>query len=73
MPPGLTPEQRSLLEQRYCDKGHRFDGVNYPTPEGVCPRCKWPAFRKDFNRIQRLLVEQTAQPRAALHPSLTAM
>jgi hypothetical protein len=70
---GLTPAQRGLLEQHYCERGHRVDGVNYPTPEGICPLCAWPEIRDDFDHFQRLLAEQSVQPRAELHPSLTAM
>ncbi len=72
---GLTIEQSQLLEQRYCRQGHRFDGVNYPTPDGVCPLCAWPDFRADIDRFQWLLLseDRQSQPRASLHPSLTAM
>jgi hypothetical protein len=69
---GLTLEQRTLLEQRWCENGHRFDGVNYPTPEGVCPLCAWPDLRDQFNQFQRLLVEET-QPREPLHPSVALL
>ncbi len=71
--PGLTSEQRTLLEQRECDRGHRIDGMNYPTPEGICPRCAWPEVISIDDYSQWLLAEQDAQPRAPLHPSLTAM
>ncbi len=67
---GLTPSQRSLLEQRYCDAGHRFDGANYPTPEGVCPLCVWPEVREQINWYQRLIVEQDEQPRKPLHQAI---
>ncbi len=68
---GFTPEQRELLEQRYCPQGHRFDGANYPTPEGVCPLCAWPEIRHEIDRYQRLLADYIEeQPRVALHPSL---
>jgi hypothetical protein len=73
MKAGLTPEQRMLLEQVRCDRGHRFDGINYPTPEGTCPRCAWPEFTEDINRTQWLLAEQSVQSRAVLHPSVTGM
>ncbi len=67
---GLTPEQRSLLERGYCDQGHRFDGANYPTPEGVCPLCTWSEVRDQINQYQMLLVEQSSQPRAPLHQAI---
>jgi len=71
---GFSQEQRALLEQRFCEQGHRFDGANYPTPEGVCPLCAWPEVRDELVQYQRLLAEQelSSQPRAHLHPSLTA-
>ncbi len=73
MSAGLTPAQRVMLEQRYCNVGHRIDGANYPTPEGVCPLCAWPEFRHEIDRSQWLLLNETVQSRAPLHPSLTAM
>lgn len=41
---GLSPEQTSLMElgRRECPAGHRFNGGNFPTPEGDCPRCTDP-------------------------------
>jgi hypothetical protein len=71
--PGLTPEQRALLEQRYCLQGHRFDGVNYPTPEGICPLCAYPEIAQQIDQYQWFLAEQSVQPRASLHPSLTGI
>lgn len=72
MAPGLTGEQRAMLAERWCTQGHRFDGANYPTPEGDCPLCTWPEVRADINRYQRQLADDL-QPRAALHPSLTGI
>jgi hypothetical protein len=66
---GLTPEQRNLLAARYCRLGHRFDGANYPTPEGVCPICAWPEVKTEIEHYQRLVVEQS-QPREPLHQSI---
>jgi hypothetical protein len=70
---GLTVEQRTLLEQRYCEAGHRFDGTNYPTPEGVCPLCAWPEVKEQIDRYYRLVGEQTIQPREPLHPSVAQL
>ncbi len=70
---GLTAQQRSLLEQFRCSQGHRFDGINYPTPEGQCPLCTWPEVRQELDRQQWLPLSETDQPRASLHPSLTTM
>jgi hypothetical protein len=70
---GLTVEQRTLLEQRFCERGHRFDGANYPTPEGVCPLCAWPEVAEEINRFERLLVDDTSQPREPLHPSVAQL
>ena len=75
---GLTQEQRSRLDERDCQGGHRFDGVNFPTPEGTCPLCEWPEVRDEINRYQRVIAEYTVQRQTlALHvqhasPSLTA-
>lgn len=84
--PGLTQEQRTLIEQRYCARGHRFDGANYPTPEGVCPLCAYPWVRSEIDQYQRLVAEQAMLPEhmlrerqsVGLHvqgasPSLTAL
>jgi len=67
---GLTQEQRTLLEGRYCEAGHRFDGVNYPTPEGLCPLCTWTDVKEDVRHYQLLLAEQTSTFRGPVHPSL---
>lgn len=68
---GLTGEQRAMFADRFCRLGHRFDGANYPTPEGNCPLCTWPVVREEINHYQRLLADDASSPRAALHPSLT--
>lgn len=69
---GLTSEQRNLLADRECDRGHRFDGVNYPTPEGVCPLCEWPDVVEQYRYYQWSLVEQSQprESREALHQSV---
>jgi len=69
--PGLTPEQRDLLEQRFCANGHRFDGANYPTPEGICPLCAVPEVRDQVAQYQRLIAEQPTP--YALHPAITTI
>ena len=67
---GLTSQQRALLDSRWCDNGHRFNGANYPTPEGVCPFCAWPEFQEEVSQYERLVAEQTSQPREPLHPAI---
>lgn len=70
--PGLTAEQRTLLDQHWCNNGHRFDGANFPTPEGVCPLCACPEVRDELGEYQRLLAEQQVSY-APLHPAITGM
>lgn len=53
-----------------CGAGHRFNGANFPTPEGECPSCTCPGFTDEVNHYERLVVEQTSQPREPLHPSI---
>ena len=65
---GLTPEQREAFAEVRCRQGHRFDGFNYPTPEGICPFCVFPEFKYDV-AVTRL-GDQDEQPRGTLHPSL---
>lgn len=67
---GLTAEQRVLLEERWCVQGHRFDGANYPTPEGECPLCAVPEIRHDIVNYQRVVAERFTQPREPLHQSV---
>ena len=68
---GLTEAQRVLLDQRRCEQGHRIDGYNYPTPEGICPRCANPEVL-ELTPYTWLLAESLMedQPRASLHPSV---
>jgi hypothetical protein len=72
MPAGLTPVQRTLFDWQRCPNGHRFDGVNYPTPEGQCPLCAWPEVRDELTRYQRLLAEQHLTVAAPRHPSFSS-
>lgn len=51
---GLTLEQQSLLEERNCSNGHRFNGMNFPTPDGDCLLCVDPDFAEKINQAQLL-------------------
>lgn len=66
---GMTPEQTERFAQRWCENGHKFDGANFPTPEGVCPFCAWPEVKAERDRYYQLVAEPTEQPREPLHPS----
>lgn len=39
---GMSPAQSALV-RGLCPAGHRFNGANFPTPEGDCPLCIEPA------------------------------
>lgn len=58
---GLSPEQQDCFAVVRCQFGHRFDGVNYPTPEGLCPRCAYPEVQQYIDNYQRLLAAQASQ------------
>lgn len=60
-----------LLAQAMCEVGHRFDGINFPTPEGNCPRCICPEVEEDLNRYYQLtLLAVEGTRRGPIHPSL---
>lgn len=52
---GLSPYQSVCFAKVWCESGrHRFDGANFPTPEGLCPRCNWVEADRQIAQFQRL-------------------
>ena len=69
---GMTPEQRDRFAEVRCPQGHRFDGFNYPTPEGICPFCVFPEFRLEtaYKKMVAQLPADAEEAHGVLHPSL---
>ena len=67
---GLTAAQETRFLERWCEYGHRFDGVNFPTPEGVCPFCTWPEISTERDRYYAFVAARTAPPQDRLHPAV---
>jgi len=67
---GLSAAKGGLLEESWGGQGDRFDGANYPTPEGECPLCAVPEIRHDIVNYQRVVAERFTQPREPLHQSV---
>ncbi len=71
---GITAEQRALFASVRCPNGHKMtDGLNYPTPEGLCPSCEWPDVRDEILRSQSLLLQEITvyQPAGPPQPALS--